>query len=67
MPKMILYHGTNKKLKYLREETFLTINPLEASHFAQIKNGDVVCVVDVVDEEVYRDTGTPQAEWYLTK
>ena len=66
MAKLILYHGSNKLFKYLRPESFLTTDVLQAAHFAQIKGGGIVYQFLVDDDEVYRDDHTPQCEWYLS-
>lgn len=64
---MILYHGTNRRIKNLREQSYLTTQPQDAAVFAEIKGGTVVYQFEVSEEDVYRDEFTPQAEWYLSR
>lgn len=64
---MILYHGTNRRIKNLRTQSYLTTRFQDAAVFAEIKGGTVVYKFDVKEDEVYRDEFTPQAEWYLSR
>lgn len=63
---LILYHGTNRRIANLNVESFLTTKIEEAVFFAENKGGGMVYQFNVKQNEVYRDTGTPQAEWYLS-
>lgn len=63
---LVLYHGTNRRIANLNMESFLTTKIEEAVFFAENKGGGMVYQFNVKQDEVYRDIGTPQAEWYLS-
>lgn len=63
--KMILYHGTNRKISNLKENSFLTNVLTEASAFASIKGGDLIYEFHVNENEVTRDRHTLTREWYF--
>ena len=63
---MRLFHGTNRRIKNLRKESFLTANTGDAVFFAHLKEGGVVYEFEVNENQVYRDLGTMQKEWYLS-
>ena len=64
---LVLYHGTNRTFSNLRSESFLSAEILDAVFFAELKNGGTVYQFIVSPDDVYRDTGTPQKEWYLSR
>ena len=64
---LVLYHGTNRKIANLRVESFLSADVQDAVFFAELKNGATVYQFIVNSNDVYRDTGTPQKEWYLSR
>lgn len=64
---LVLYHGTNRTFSNLRSESFLSAEVQDAVFFAELKNGGTVYQFIVSPDDVYRDTGTPQKEWYLSR
>lgn len=64
---LVLYHGTNRKIANLRIESFLSADIQDAVFFAELKDGGTVYEFNVNHDDVYRDTGTPQKEWYLSR
>lgn len=65
--RVVLYHGTNRTFSNLRSESFLSAEIRDAVFFAELKNGGTVYQFIVSPDDVYRDAGTPQKEWYLSR
>jgi hypothetical protein len=65
--RLVLYHGTNRRIANLRCESFLSEDIEDAVFFAQLKNGGTVYQFIVNENDVYRDTGTLQKRWYLSR
>ena len=61
---MTLYHGTNKRFKNLKTNSFLSKNILDAVHYAERKGDGFILKFEVDDTDVIRDN-TPQADWYI--
>ena len=64
---LVLYHGTNRRIANLRRESFLSEDIEDAIFFAQSKDGGTVYQFIANKNDVYRDTGTPQKQWYLSR
>ncbi len=64
---LVLYHGTNRRIANLRCESFLSEDVEDAVFFAQLKDGGIVYQFVVNENDVYRDTGTPQKKWWLSR
>lgn len=64
--KLVLFHGTNKILKFLRADSFLTTNISEAVLFSKLKEGEIVYQVSLSKEDVYYDIWTPsEVRWFI--
>ncbi len=50
----------------MRKESFLTASIEDAVFFAELKEGGMVYEFEVTEDQVYRDLGTMQKEWYLS-
>ena len=61
-----LFHGTNRRISNLKVDSFLTSEIQDAVFFAELKGGGMVYEFRVNNEDVFRDSGTPQKDWYFS-
>ena len=60
---MKLFHGTNRKIRNLRTESFLSEDIEDAIHYAENKNGCFVYEFDTQEPNIYRDNGSDKRWW----